>query len=277
MSEDSGSADTDSVTEAAPTQESAPEEIRVDPSEGTPMAASSDTAVESSEYDDRDVRVPRNSTDALAETPSGEPSIEDEVRRMAAEEPEAAPTPAAPGAPEDEPEAVPMAASASDDAGEAVDASTEEPAPPVEAAPAEPVPSEEARTAPVVPRRVATPPMAAAHEAFSQAVRAHAGLKGLKMEDQSAYLQILHPATGHKIYVALQSKTPKVHIETTLPIVGQFGAAAPKKTNGRIQAVLDPAIDSEEEMRNVLSLLDLLASGQSGALPPPKRRSPAEQ
>lgn len=225
--------------------------------------------------DDRDVRVPRASDDDLAEAPvEAEASMEDEIRRMAAEPPqEEVAAEASPGDQEpplvteepveDDPEERQMTLEAAGPK-EVEEESPGEPAvlpPPPEvqaATPAKPTPAT---------------PMASAHEAFAKAITAHAKAKGLELIPQTSYLQLLHRPTGHKVYVASAVKTQRVHIETTLPIVGVLGASVPKKDNGRIQAVMDPAVDNSEELMNVISLIDILASGQHGPLPSPKRRT----
>jgi len=122
----------------------------------------------------------------------------------------------------------------------------------------------------------------AAHEALTAACIAHASLIGLKHIPQTSYNQFLDPPTGQKVYVAVATKTLKVHIETTLPLVkyrdpngpfgdlrGRFKAEPPRKKTGQITSVLDPSV---EDGALVIELLDLLVSGQLGRLPGPTRR-----
>jgi hypothetical protein len=117
--------------------------------------------------------------------------------------------------------------------------------------------------------------LAAAHEAFSRAIRAHAEAKGLSLIDQTSFLQVLHRPTGQKIYFGLQTKTATVHVETTLPIVGQFGAVA-KSDNGKIQAMIDFPVTDGDELTNIISLIDMLASGHFGPLPPARSKKASQ-
>jgi len=236
-----------------------PEEVRFDPAgEASVSVEAADEAVD---YEDRDVRVPRDDTDSLAETATGDQSIEDEVRRMAAEE---LPPPEPVHDDPDDP-GVHHASAVEDGVSERPRA---EDAPDPNARDAHVAPAPAAKAKPT-PQR---PAIANAHEAFSMAIRAHAQAKGLALRDQSSFLQILHGETGHKIYMALSQKTPRVHFETTLPVVGQFGATEPTKENGRIAAYLDPSVESGEALGDILALVDLLASGSMGKLPPPRSR-----
>lgn len=280
MNEDSETQDDGGTADAGPNgqQEHDPHHP-----EGADRDTSEDLEVEAAAGPQDNPDVER--TEAPSE-PTGGPSIEDEVRRMAAgESQEEAPAPQ---------EAIAI---------EAADQSSAEDPAPLFSSPSQELESngdgeaaeerqmereaaetlrEEERAAVAAPpvtdgakaavRPSAIVPMAAAHEAFSRAIRAHAQAKGLDLIEQSSFLQLLHRATGHKIYMALAQKTRLVHIETTMPVVGMFGATEPKGPNGRIAAIMNPPVDNGDEIRNVLSLIDMLASGQYGQLPPPRAK-----
>lgn len=283
MSEESETQDDGGTADAAPNEQQEreshrPEGVGPDPSEGIEVeaapAAQGDPDVERSEG-------PSEPTDG--------PSIEDEVRRMASEEPQEEALPpqepiAIEAATADQPSAedqAPLFSSLSRELESNGDGEAPEERQ-MEREAAETLREEERAAAPAPPvtdgtkavvRPPAVVPMAAAHEAFSRAIRAHAQAKGLDLIEQSSFLQLLHRATGHKIYMALAQKTRLVHIETTMPVVGMFGAIEPKAANGRIAAIMDPPVDNGDEIRNVLSLIDMLASGQYGQLPPPRAKS----
>ncbi len=106
-----------------------------------------------------------------------------------------------------------------------------------------------------------------AWEAYSAAITAHAISLGLEVKDQKGFIKYSNNKTGHKMYVAKQSKGV-TRVETTLPILGQDGTHALTKPNGRITCTVDPDLSTIE------SILLILADENSGKIPSPKRAAP---
>lgn len=131
-----------------------------------------------------------------------------------------------------------------------------------------------------VTRPIKPPQPNEAHAAFASAVQAHAAALGLDHVEQSSFHKFLNAKTGHKAYVGRTVRTERVRVETTLPVAGLLpGAEAvtEENRNGAIQATLDPAVGSSEELKVVIQLLDMLASDRFGKLPPPRRGAKAQQ
>jgi hypothetical protein len=89
---------------------------------------------------------------------------------------------------------------------------------------------------------------------------------GLEVEDQANFVQIKEAATGHRIYVAKESRTVK-HLPTTMECGGELGETVPEGTNGKIAAYV--AVDLFEQA------LEALASARYGKVRPSKRTKKA--
>lgn len=109
----------------------------------------------------------------------------------------------------------------------------------------------------------------AAHLAFVAAAQAHAEALGLQSKDQKGFFQFFNGTTGHKLYVAKQTKGV-TRIDTTLPM-DQLGAIALPldKPNGRIQCHV---LATQEA---VSTALDLLAS-YGEKIPSPRKAAKVE-
>jgi pantoate kinase len=108
-----------------------------------------------------------------------------------------------------------------------------------------------------------------AYEAFLEALKSHAAALGLSQKDQKGFFQFANAATGHKLYIAKQSKGV-TRIDTTLPlaVLGEV-AYDLEKPNGRISCHVQPTVEA------VSMALDTLAS-YSEKIPAPKRQPKAE-
>lgn len=108
-----------------------------------------------------------------------------------------------------------------------------------------------------------------AYLSFMAAAEAHAKALGLQTKEQKGFFQIWNATTGHKLYVAKQSKGV-TRIDTTLPAEQlpdiSYGL---EKPNGRIACHVTATTE------NVVAALDVLAS-YSEKLPSPKRQAKAE-
>jgi hypothetical protein len=107
-----------------------------------------------------------------------------------------------------------------------------------------------------------------AWESFAAALTAHAQALGLDTQVQKGFVKMSNKTTGHKLYLAKQSRKI-TRCETTLPVLGQPGTHELESPNGRIVCTIDP------DPAVVEGFLLMLADNEIAKLPAPKRAAKA--